>query len=221
MPGKTTRHVRLSRLDGSDGVFNINACEKWQGMTHFDWGIEVTYETALYRTKAGRWVIGMHWGSVVGIVWGPEDLPPDDSFREVSIAEAADWFVGEWIGPSRKGGRPMPREIEDHLAGLDIDSAPPAAAAPAAGTTPEGTGTKRKRRNPGEAQTLLDATLDSLIGKGEWGKTREEIASAADISRSQMYEIIDEDKGDAEIRRKLMRYEGLSRGKGPPKIDDL
>jgi hypothetical protein len=86
----------------------------------------------------------------------------------------------------------------------------------------EGTAaTVRKRSKPGDARLKLDAALDSLIAKKEWGKTQKKIAHAARISRSQFYELTNAKTGDAEILRKLKEYQRESRGRGPARVADL
>ena len=128
MEQKPPRLVQLSKLDGSNGVFDINSCKKWAGLQEIDWFSAVDpigCQTFLYRTRSGRWVVETCFQERGGIIYGPEDLSPPDSFSETSLEDAAKWFVEKWVCPTSDGesnDQPeMPREIVDHLIRMDID----------------------------------------------------------------------------------------------------
>jgi hypothetical protein len=77
--------------------------------------------------------------------------------------------------------------------------------------------TPRKRTRRGDAKLLLDATLDSLMQSGEWGKTDGEIAVRATIARSSFYRLVKSEP----IASTLARYQRESRGRGPSKASEL
>jgi hypothetical protein len=80
---------------------------------------------------------------------------------------------------------------------------------------------KRRRRNKGDALKLLDAALDSLIARGDWGKTDCEISDLAGISRSTFYRVAGKKGRNEDIKSKLRRYRQRSRGRGPARADEL
>jgi hypothetical protein len=80
------------------------------------------------------------------------------------------------------------------------------------------TRSRRVRRRKGEATVLLAAAMESLAGKGDWGKTDEEIIATAGISRDSFYRLI---RTDESIKRKLSDYRRQTLGPGPVRADDL
>jgi hypothetical protein len=77
---------------------------------------------------------------------------------------------------------------------------------------------RRKRRRKGEAKLLLASALESLVDKGQWGKTNTEIIDLAGISGDSFYRLIKEDDG---IKRMMEQYGRESLGRGPVRADEL
>jgi hypothetical protein len=77
---------------------------------------------------------------------------------------------------------------------------------------------KRRRRQKGDAKELLDSALDSLISKGDWGKTDQDIITLADISRDSFYRLAHSDNA---IAKKIEDYKHRTVGRGPARQEDL
>src|SRR4051812_4534354 len=56
---------------------------------------------------------------------GPTFLPsgpvPEDLWQEITLEQAARWFISCWKPSSDEEGQSMPPEIRDQIAGTDID----------------------------------------------------------------------------------------------------
>jgi hypothetical protein len=74
---------------------------------------------------------------------------------------------------------------------------------------------KRRYRAKGEAKEALASTLLTLANRGDWGWEPKRIIGLADISRSQFYELTNEDEGDEEIKLAWAKYKNRSLGRGP------
>lgn len=70
----------------------------------------------------------------------------------------------------------------------------------------------RIRHEAGDASTLLVATLETLIARGQWGTTNESIIEQAGISKDSFYRL---KKADDAVRLRLEWYRQQSSGRGP------
>jgi hypothetical protein len=174
------------------------------------------------------------WGHLARIVEMPYEIERSGTYTLGDVYDYAIAWAERQVAKARltagvttagsegKPEAPGPRAPDDPTS--RAESANSADGLPEA----EPTGTKppkvsgRKRRRKGEASTLLDAALDSLASKGQWGKTDTEILTLADISRDSFYRLIGDGEGaDEAIKRKLGEYRRQTLGRGPARRDDL
>jgi len=76
----------------------------------------------------------------------------------------------------------------------------------------------KRRREKGTAPLLLAAAIESLMERGDWGKSDEEICYLAAISRSTFYLLLKENQ---DIKKAISLYRKASRGRGPVRHGDL